>query len=1628
MAGTDPALSCGDGVVDNSVWFILQAVSNGNATVTVTNINNNPGLDMEIYTGTCGALVSTGNCASGSSGTGGTMSINFAVTGGTTYYIMVDGNTGNQEAFDITATTPDNAIVARPDADFNPSTLSGCVPLVVSFTDNTTLHGGSNITYEWRVDGGAWTPAPALVDTTITFAAIGTHSVDLRVCNDECGCKTVSQDIVAQDLFPTIGFLPNPACVGTEIFFDGNATIQPDPPFVDPSITSWDWDFGDPASGPNNTASGQNVSHTFTNSSTSYTVALTVQGYCGPKVVNTNVNLLPKPTVEITGASDVCEGTDLNLGSTITNATPPITYDWVGAGIFSCTNCDTTSVSGLPPGGPYNITLSIIDSLGCAADTFVDVNVNELPTVFAGGFITVCPSDSAVLNAAPAGGLAPYSYQWTPSAGLSSDTVFDPYTFNTNSQVYCVTVTDDNGCESNPDCVTIDQYPIPTITPASANLCLTQPPLQNTFTVNGAAPGSAYEWGLSADYALITGAAGDSSSIDVTFPPDTGTYSFTVIVSDAVTGCVDTVSTSFTVDSGLNMSVTGPALICEGDSATLTVSGADTYEWSASPAYVFADSSLATQTVAPVVNTVFTILGTQGTCTQSFDYNLDVNPKPTADVAPIPPICGCDTVTLDGSLSSAGMAYMWTSLNGNTISSPTSQVTTAIVCGNDSMTLTVTDTTTGCSETATTAVDSRPKPDATVSVSPNLICDGVATVITLDGTGSNADPGTTYHWTSNNGATITDTTVISTTSTVSVATVFMLTVTDSVGCDSTASDAVSIHPPPTISATMPFLCVTDTVQMSTITISGASSGSNYNWTTIPGCVVPAATTLDSETFDFIACGVGSYDFDITVTDSATTCVTNLTQNVTVVGGVVLTVSPDTSFCEGGVATLAASGANTYLWSTTDTTDTINVPGLTAAGSPYTYSVTGTIGTCTASDSVEVTVNPIPATAFTVADSTVCENDPASVYSVINNPGSTYNWNITNGIILVGQGTADVIVTWNAPGVGQLTVVETNSFGCDGSMLTVNVIISPLPPAPTVSGNDTVCEGATEIYFVNPTAGSTFTWAITGGSFLQGPTGVTNRFQWGAPGNGSLDVYETTSAGCVGPTATFNVLINPSPSPVAVSGSTQVCDNAIEIYTAPPPDSIYTWTVSNSLQDSLNATTDTMTIDWDSGSTFGLITVFETNSFGCNSDTATLNITISQHPTVNIPNSIDTVCNNTTYQLVANVTGSGNLQWTTTGTGTFSNDTIASPVYTPSPADTGDIFLSLVSSAAPCANDSSAMTLHFLPSPTVSISGPASPICYGSTDTLTATGTGGSNYIWTPGGIPNDSIIISPITTTTYTVTVISAGCTAFDTLTVDVIPAGVGTAGPDEIACVGDTVSITGSQQNATGLIWTTSGDGTFHPDNVTPNAFYVGGPGDTTAGAVTIYVTSTGACANLSDTMEITYQYQATIQAGNDTTITSDPSAGATLLLSPTGTNLANVIWTTSGSGTFDPSDTTLNAVYVPSAADFAMDQVTLIVQTIGSCIPVSDTLVLDFSPFIIPNVFTPYPTSPGQNDYFRIQYLTPNVGLKIWDRWGHLVYTSDYYQNDWDAHGLKADVYYYMVFAGNKSYRGWVEVIRSE
>jgi len=78
------------------------------------------------------------------------------------------------------------------------------------------------------------------------------------------------------------------------------------------------------------------------------------------------------------------------------------------------------------------------------------------------------------------------------------------------------------------------------------------------------------------------------------------------------------------------------------------------------------------------------------------------------------------------------------------------------------------------------------------------------------------------------------------------------------------------------------------------------------------------------------------------------------------------------------------------------------------------------------------------------------------------------------------------------------------------------------------------------------------------------------------------------------------------------------------------------------------------------------------------------------------------------------------------------------------------------------------------------------------------------------------------------------------------------------------------------------------------------------------------------------------------------------------------------------------------------------------------------------IPNLFTP--NEDQHNEYFHIGCLgNGGWNLKVFNRWGGLVYSSDDYQNNWNGDRTSDGVYYYQLSkSGKEEYKGWVQIVR--
>ncbi len=98
------------------------------------------------------------------------------------------------------------------------------------------------------------------------------------------------------------------------------------------------------------------------------------------------------------------------------------------------------------------------------------------------------------------------------------------------------------------------------------------------------------------------------------------------------------------------------------------------------------------------------------------------------------------------------------------------------------------------------------------------------------------------------------------------------------------------------------------------------------------------------------------------------------------------------------------------------------------------------------------------TASAAIVDTVGVGESGVKYSVANKPGSTYQWFVTGGNIVYGNGQNRIVVDWGKKfGYYQVCVVEISKSGCVGDTVKQDVYIE-LPKFPLISGKEKICFG------------------------------------------------------------------------------------------------------------------------------------------------------------------------------------------------------------------------------------------------------------------------------------------------------------------------------------------------------------------------------------------------------------------------------------------------------------------------------------------------------------------------------------------------------------------------------------------
>lgn len=413
--------------------------------------------------------------------------------------------------------------------------------------------------------------------------------------------------------------------------------------------------------------------------------------------------------------------------STVLTASGGNTYIW---------NTGSTS-SSIVVSPTATTSYSVLVAAGsCTAMAVATVTVTTNLTAAISGNNSVCLGNSTTLTAS--GGT---SFLWSNGA-TSASIVIAP----TSSGTYSVTVSSGTCRDSTGYTVTVNPLPVITVSP-NVTIC------SGSGTTLSAAGGTGYVWN--------TGSTASSITIA---PSSTSNYS--VQATDAK-GCTGTGSVNVTVIPKPNASVTGGALICLGDSATLIASGGGSYLWSTG-------ASAAAITLHPLSpgTAIYSVTVTNASgCSAMATATLTTSPPPAASITGTNVICEGENTSLT---AGGGGNYLW-----NTGSSSSSIVVAPVVTTNYSVMVSIGN----CKSAAAFTVTVNPNPVATAASS---------VVINLgDHTTLAATGGGTYHWVPSSG--LNNANIANVIASPEATTEYCVYVTNAGGCTDSACVVVTVE-------------------------------------------------------------------------------------------------------------------------------------------------------------------------------------------------------------------------------------------------------------------------------------------------------------------------------------------------------------------------------------------------------------------------------------------------------------------------------------------------------------------------------------------------------------------------------------------------------------------------------------------------------------------------------------------------------------------------------------------------------------------------------------------------------------------------------------------------------------------
>lgn len=711
------------------------------------------------------------------------------------------------------------------------------------------------------------------------------------------------------------------------------------------------------------------------------------------------INQPTQLTVSGTVISPTCGGT--NNGSITTNiaggTTPYAFYQW-----NTTPSQNTANAVNLAAG---NYTITVTDANACTASSSFTVNPppNAVSVSLTPMHVTCYGQITGSVNSTVTGGSPPFNYQWNTTPAQST-----PNISNLPAGSYAVTVTDANTCSASAS-ANVQQPPTPfsaSTTPTHV-LCYGNSTGSVVANATGGIPGYTYSW--------------NTNPIQVTANAiNLPAGNYTVTVTDSLNCSATSTATINQPAAPLSLQEAHVDVLCFGaatGSVSVTPTGGTsgyTYNWNTTP-----QQPASNATNIPAGSYTVTVTDANN-CTATITSVVSQPPTPvTVTTSLTQPLCfgqAAAAATAIATGGTSGYSYLW-----NT--TPTQSTSTISNIPAGTYTVTATDAN---SCTATNTIVVSPPPTA-LTVTTNVVdvlCFGLSTG-SIIATASGSYGNYSYSWSSlpvQNTATAVNLPAGS----------YSVTVTDTVGCSATASDAVAQPTAPLVLTTtkVDVLCYGDATGSAIVAATGGTSGYNYMWNTQPAQNTATASNLIS----------GSYSITVTDANSCTETASVVINQPT--APLTATHAAVNVLCNGmnnGTINVTPSGGTqsySFQWSITPSVNAPSANGL----SPGNYGITVTdANNCTFSISNMTISEPPLLTISPVVTNVSCPNHSDGSI-VTNTAGGTtpysFNWSS-------GSSATDLL---NINGGNYLLTVTDNN-GCS---LTDNFTVTELPGV-SVSG-------------------------------------------------------------------------------------------------------------------------------------------------------------------------------------------------------------------------------------------------------------------------------------------------------------------------------------------------------------------------------------------------------------------------------------------------------------------------------------------------------------------------------------------------------------------------------------------------